>query len=254
MIDFTRLTEYNNLEYSDVKFEQNRILVPHQHKWSHRGHTFNEGMISDDGNYFYLNISKNNSSFVKKVLTSLGWQFASLSDYKNHDSSPQVLVILRDPMERWISGIVEYLFLYHIDVIDHSGFYSPEMGFQRMLGQTLGLDLLCKHVTFDDHTERQCAFLTGVDLHRVTWFHAKHQFNQTFSAFLQELGYNIDLSQAQPVNQDVDVENFSFHNKRRHMKKMFTDYLELFTDTKAQIARHFACDYYLMDSVKYYGS
>lgn len=254
MIDLVRLTDYVNLEHSDLLFDQNRIVVRQQHKWTHRGHTFNEGMLSEDGNYFYLNISKNNSSFMKHTLTGLGWQYVSLDDVSTDSHAPQVLVVLRDPVQRWISGIVEYLFLYHVDVIDRSGLFSSELGFKRMWGQPLALDLLCKNVTFDDHTEKQCVFLQGVDLNRVTWFHAQHEFNHTLENFLNQAGYQLDLSEAAAVNQDVDQETFSFHNKRRHMKAMFTEYLQACPAITEQIRRHYACDYHLMESVTYYGS
>jgi hypothetical protein len=253
MIDLHRLNNYSNPEYSDVFFDQNRVRLSYQNKWTHRGHTINQGMSSTDGHHFYLNISKNNSSFVKTVLQDLDWQFSMLDEHLDNQQ-PQILVVLRDPVDRWISGIVEYLFLYHLDIIDRSGFYCPEMGYQRMLGQTLALDLLVKNVAFDDHTERQCVFLQGVDLSRVTWFDAKQNFNETFTCFLRDLGYIIDLKDAEPVNQDVDTAEFSFHNKRRHMKRLIRDYLESFPDIKASIRRFYACDYYLMESVSYYGS
>lgn len=254
MIDLHRLNNYSNPEYSDVRFDQNRVRLNYQHKWTHKGHIINQGMSSEDDNFFYLNISKNNSSFVKTVLQDLDWQFSMLDEYLDQQQHPQIIVVLRDPVERWISGIVEYLFLYHIDVIDRSGFYSREMGYQRMLGQTLALDLLTKNVTFDDHTERQCVFLQGVDLSKVIWFDAKQNFNQTFTCFLRDLGYTIDLKDAKPVNQDVDTAEFSFHNKRRHMKRLFREYLDAFPDIKENIRRYYACDYHLMESVTYYGS
>lgn len=254
MIDLSRLAEYYNPEHSDIAFEQNRVVQKAHNKWTHRGHTFNEGMISPDGNYFYLNISKNNSSFVKKVLSDLDWQFASLEDYTYASVPPQVITILRDPVDRWISGVVEYLFLYHIDVIDRSGFFNPAFGYQAMMGQTLAMDLLFKNVTFDDHTERQCMFLQSVDLNRVIWFHAQNNFNLYFENFLRDIGYDCDLNKYDIINQDVDQENFSFHNKRRQMKKLFRSYLESVPDIKSEITRHFGCDYHLMESVKYYGT
>src|SRR5574343_507008 len=103
---------YKDLDFiskSDDKIELNWNKV-----WSNRGHTLGEGMVSPDGQYFYLNIPKNSSSFVKKCLESVDWQYSNIRDYPD----AKVIVALRDPESRWISGIFEYLLMYHINAFD----------------------------------------------------------------------------------------------------------------------------------------
>ena len=102
-LDFT----YNDGDF--ISLSSNKINLDWNRLWSNRGHTLGEGMISPDKKYFYLNIPKNSSSFIKKCLGSLGWSFDNIRSYPD----AKIIVALRDPVKRWISGISEYLFMYH---------------------------------------------------------------------------------------------------------------------------------------------
>ena len=159
-------------------------------KWAEKGHTLNSGLISPDEKYFYINIPKNNSSFIKNELSKLDWKFSSLDDHP----SAIPIVILRDPLNRWISGIAEYLMMYHINVLDHHGYYTEELGFQKLFGDPLALNLLFTTVTFDDHTEKQTLFLQGIqNLNNVIWFKSDSDFSSTFNKFLNDNGYETNI-------------------------------------------------------------
>ena len=70
-----------------------------------RGHNVGGGLISPDGNYFFLSIPKNASVFISSVLRQNDWRYSDLSVYTGHN----VFCIVRDPVERWISGMATYI-------------------------------------------------------------------------------------------------------------------------------------------------
>jgi hypothetical protein len=116
-----------------------------------RGHVIGSGMISPDKKYFYLNIPKNASTFTTNLLKANDWSHWNLSnrDFEN------VIVVLRNPIDRWISGIATYLCSY-------------------ILGENYGSDhfindyneaterLIFDNVIFDDHTTPQIKFISEI--------------------------------------------------------------------------------------------
>lgn len=71
---------------------------------------YGSGMISPDGTMLYINIAKNASSFMNDTLHHNGWTSCRHGhDTVNYDNVQQMLIILRDPVDRWISGVAQYL-------------------------------------------------------------------------------------------------------------------------------------------------
>jgi hypothetical protein len=68
------------------------------------------GFLSPDGKIFYVNIAKNASSYMADILPRQGWQAARCGhDQCGYGAVERVLVILRCPEYRWISGVSQYL-------------------------------------------------------------------------------------------------------------------------------------------------
>jgi hypothetical protein len=178
----------------------------------------------------YVYIPKNASSWTKPNLKDFGWEFYN---YHIDKLDKHALVVLRDPVDRWLSGIAEYFALYHskfkIDSWTESVF-----------------ELVFDRVCFDDHTERQLKFLHGLDTDNCTFFNFD-TYREDFSQWITEhYGENkYDRYEYQHVSEQDPV--------RREFKEIFRNainnskYLE-------QIKNFYANDYQLINSVKYYGS
>jgi len=71
------------------------------------------GFLSADRYFFLINIPKNASSFLTDLLPRQGWSAAEYNDptISWHDVK-EVVAVLRHPMQRWISGIAQYLHTY----------------------------------------------------------------------------------------------------------------------------------------------
>lgn len=71
---------------------------------------YGSGLISPDGKTFYVNIPKNASSYLSDTLSRQGWVSAKYGDdqidYSRVETS---LVVMRDPIDRWISGVSQFL-------------------------------------------------------------------------------------------------------------------------------------------------
>ena len=74
-------------------------------------------MLSPDHARFLLNIPKNASSYLSSWGMTLGW---SATSCKNLPADVQEMcVILRDPVDRWISGVAQYVNGYILHVQAH---------------------------------------------------------------------------------------------------------------------------------------
>ena len=85
----------------------------------------------------YVYIPKNASSWTKPNLRDWGWQFYN---YHTDQLNKTAIVVLRDPVERWLSGIAEYFALYQNttnDLVDNKSLQQ----------------IIFDRITFDDHTE-----------------------------------------------------------------------------------------------------
>lgn len=177
----------------------------------------------------YVYIPKNASSWTKPNLKDWGWEFFN---YHTDNLNKHALIILRDPVERWLSGIAEYLTLYHTDM--QLPFYETEQ-------------LIFDRITFDDHTEKQVKFLEGLDTDNCTFMWCDDEYRSNFSNYIaHSLGENKYHKYAYQHVSD-DCPNRS--RFKRIFKKLITEnpkYLD-------RIKQHFADDYKLIEQVNFYG-
>lgn len=221
-----------------VKVDWDRI-------YASRGHTLGEGMVSPDSKYFYLNLPKNSSSSIKVMLESIGWTYSNISMH----SKAQVLVVLRDPMKRWVSGITEYLMMYQQNIIDN--IVDPNnYDFLPLLGEKLGLSLLFDRITFDDHSERQVLFLRDIPFQQCMWFYSDNNFSKNFSDFLNSIGYTNTFDQSRKEN-SADHEEFV---KKRKLQEFISYLIENDEYRKYNLQQWFWCDYKLIEKVNFYGT
>jgi hypothetical protein len=233
---------YQELDY--IQVHSNQVEVNFSHFWNNKGHRFGEGLISPDKRFFCLKIPKNASSFLVKNLIEEGWSHSNIRDYPTAD----LLIILRDPVQRWTSGMVEYLFLYHESVLGHLS-NSFDYEYYPLLGEQLGLSLLFERMTFDDHTERQCAFLQNVDLSKAHWFYFNDDLKDNLSGFLTSQGIDTKLNQAEKTNHTNSDNQVSL--LKRKLKEFMTFALRD-PFKKYNVEQWMWCDTKLIQSVKFY--
>jgi len=188
-------------------------------KWAHLGHTLGECWNDQNKSITFVHIPKNASSFVKGCLIS--------SDRFTHSDSlvtaDHYLITLRDPIERWISGIAQFM-----DV---------------ELNQQFTLRELVELVTVDDHTELQTYFLQDVDIDRCTFLKVNQNLRTNIKLWAKEQGYVIDIDNISTLNEG-----------NRLPKDRFAAMVDGNSQIKLKLAKHYEQDYALINRVKFYGN
>lgn len=159
-----------------------------------KGYGYGSGVLSPDYSQFIVNIPKNASSYILDWSSRYGWGTTEILNNSNQQHVKEVIVVLRDPLQRWISGIGQYLTSYVLNV---TGAYSWETGpgpnDQQISGdefvsqynqvvERLLFDNLERH---DDHVWPQCEFFENL-LPNVprTYFYLDQTFETKFSNYL----------------------------------------------------------------------
>ena len=196
--------------------------------WQHKGHVFGECMSRKDIGLMYVYIPKNASSWTKPNLKDWGWEFFN---YHTDNLNKHALVVLRDPIDRWVSGIAEYLTLYHPNI---------QYPFQDTI------DLIFDRICFDDHTEKQVKFLHGLFSDQCTFMMCNDQYRENFSKFIAEkLGDNkYNKYEYQHVSDNSP--------DRKRFKLIFQRLLDENPKYVEKVKNYYYEDYKLIDTVEFY--
>jgi hypothetical protein len=192
-------------------------------RWAHLGHRLGECWVDEVNDISYIHIPKNASSFVKGVLMGCGgfWHHSETLVNSNEN-----LIVLRDPIDRWCSGITQYL-------------YNSK--------QDLSIEEVFNRITFDDHTDLQTYFLQGVDLSRATFMLVNDNLRKNLNNWIYNRGYR--------TNVDIAIEyNASSEDNRQTTKEYYVKLLEQNPELVLKLEQHFEEDYKLIGSVKFYES
>jgi len=136
-----------------------------------RGFGWGSGMTDPAGERFIINIPKNASSYIHDWAKQQGWRTTTAD---NETQVKEMIVILRDPVDRWISGIAQYIVTYVLNVYGFNGPVYPDepitdhdraisaqefLEFYNPAVERLIFDVLSR---FDDHVWPQNEIIDGV--------------------------------------------------------------------------------------------
>lgn len=130
------------------------------------------GLQSDDHNLVYFPINKNAHTWAEKFFKqNFSMDKEIIKTTENADTILQNkinIVILRDPLLRWLSGITQYLIdSTTIELLDNSIF------------QQALKDVVC----FDNHTGLQIVQLLGIDTEHTVFFNCDKQLEENMYEF-----------------------------------------------------------------------
>jgi len=138
-------------------------------------------------NLIYIPIPKNASCWAKYYLAQLR---AIEYDYYNQrfdTNTDLALVILRDPIERWISGIAQVLTGFHPS-------HPMNVG-------NIDWDLITRSVFRNNHTQPQHEFIANLPHNRTVWFYCDSSLQDKFIHFLKQYNFNPTIL---PTEQDTE--------------------------------------------------
>jgi hypothetical protein len=215
-------------------------IVPYYKYWEHKGHVYGFCMmpnplatyspvITQNDKMLYVNIPKNASTWVKRRLESLDWTYGNYIERGFFDNT--FLVVLREPIDRWISGIAEYFVQYHPRI----RVFTNDM-----------LDIIFDRIALDDHTERQCYFLNDLPVDRAVFFDCTDKLKYNFSDYFTQLRIVNDFDTHEP-DYATDV-----HSPQHYYKSLFADYVYNNPKYLEKLKNYFWPDFQLIEQVNFY--
>jgi hypothetical protein len=206
-----------------------------KHYWANKGHIYGQCLTHPESNYYFVNIPKNSSSWTKELLTKwCSWQSANYYNTTEILDKKTALVVLRDPIDRWCSGISEYINLYH-------------KNFDVNTVNDAMLDWIFDRVAFDDHTERQIMFVEDINYENTHWFWCDQNYSTIFSDFLTSINH---LDHAYVMSPPV---NMTEGDPTKNTNNQF--FRQIIKNPKYfdRLKEYFYVDYQLIESVKFVG-
>ena len=150
----------------------------------------------------YINIPKNASSWTKHHMpgvlfnyltktfyTDPGLPFNQIPRWPAGLADIKYLVILRDPINRWITGLAQYLHGWAPDHPLHVNNVDWSMVFDK--------------VVFDSHTQPQCEFVQGINHDATIWLRCDQNLAQNFAQVIGQFTGNLPTI----TTQDQDPDN-----------------------------------------------
>ena len=190
-------------------------------RWAHLGHKLGECFYCGSTSATYVHIPKNASSYIKAYLLSTKDWFHCEKLQHNE----QYIVALRDPVERWISGMAQY-----------------QVNSQQF---DLSEDEIFSTITFDDHTEEQIYFLTGVNLLKTTFFKVDDTLADQLDKYFAG---RVDITRLTRYNDSND------DSTKLNLKHRLQAMIDNTPAHLVKLKEHFARDYELINRVKFYGT
>jgi len=215
-----------------------------------RGFGYGSGTLSPELSQFIVNIPKNASSYMLDWARRHQWITTVADDHS--DTITEMIVILRDPLDRWVSGIVQYLNTYILSVQGPNGPvftdepYSPHnwpmdavqwIDAYNQTTERLIFDVVNR---FDDHVWPQHEFVENLlPAVKRKYFLLDHNFD---AAIVDYLGF--------APYPDLDSNSAGNNANMRLLQKFFVDRLQQRPDLAQRVIKAYAKDYELIARTK----
>jgi len=196
-----------------------------------RGYRPKGGFLSPS-NVFYLNIPKNASTYLSNILFSNGWRHFVFNEYA---PVTEAIVVLRDPVERWVSGFATYVSSW----ICSNGYGSDHFVADY---NWLTENLIFDNLVFDDHTTPQWQYISQLPATCQVKYFVLNQKTivDDISAYT---GQSLTVAD---VDANVSEDNYDQKQIIQFMKNR----LEKKPELKNKIIERYKRDFDLIDSVK----
>lgn len=197
-----------------------------------RGYVPGGGLISPKGT-FLLSIPKNASTYLTNLLLANDWE------YYNLNSSPrpvQAMVVLRDPVDRWVSGYATYAASFILG----NGYGSDHF---REDYNDLTERMIFDQIIFDDHTTEQVKFIEQIHDIPTIYFKLNSNLISNLESFL-----NDQLSIDDSIKSNNSKDNYDTHMISEFMAQRLKQDPML----RAKIIEKYQLDYELIRTAEYY--
>jgi hypothetical protein len=201
------------------------------------GYLAGGGLRSPDKKNFFLGIPKNASTYLSNTLLANGWHYHTLGD--DSDKIEHAMVILKDPVDRWVSGVATYI---------TSWILGPGYGSDHFVQEYNNLSerLLFETLILDDHTTPQVRFIKQLEQllpdTPVTYFKLDRYVIDNMGACISQ-----PLTIA-PVESNVSEDHYDQQVITKFIKnRLLADFT-----LKAKVVARFQEDYDFINQTQFY--
>jgi len=200
----------------------------HRYRWPN--HPMGTCFIRQSDQLVYVNIPKNATEYTKLLFDGTLTNFyenAIPEDYR-------YLIVLRNPIERWYSGLCEYVQRYTT--------INPDSD---VFDQFDALKILTTACANDEHTELQLRFIAGLPSKNAVFFN----FNDNFTTNLTDWFDQNNVAYPQSLSgKKRNVTEKEWITLRNRIKK----HVESNTELLESLNEYLKLDIKLYNSVQYY--
>lgn len=211
------------------------------------------GWLSPDRKHFYVSIPKNASSFLGTWLTENGWNIFNFKGMNTFDQDlginqlESVVVVLRDPIERFISGFAQYLksnILHPLFVDRDDGSQSFHIEDIKRYWPAIERIMADVGPFFDDHTWPQYYYYEDILPHvprKMFWLNPKNlerlfmtefSLNPASDAVRANANRAVDQDEIMIQLQNLIKDTFNNPNYFHKIRKEFAPDYEIINTTK----------------------
>ena len=205
------------------------------------------------GQLIYVNIPKNASSWISLQFNQgINRDAENINYYDIVDLTQcQFIVILRDPLDRWIAGMTQMIYTepdqHFGHILGRPGVLTKRVAMiNPMYIDTFDWELVMEKIEYDNHTQKQVDFIHGIPQDRIVWLKFDSQLKDNFANLMLSYGCDVEIKKS-------DKDNITPKDSAKHavMDKIVSK-LDQHTKYRQKIIDHYHEDYALINSVKFY--
>lgn len=197
-------------------------------------HAWGDVLSLENFEYGYIPIPKSASTYLKNYFIN-NYNFTYNFNYK-HLRNKRYIVCLRDPLDRWYSGVAEYFYRFHKDFI-----VNPSTDI---------IKFICDRKLFDEHTELQRNFLEGLDTNLITFFYADKELVKNLEHFVTPKFANIKSNNINP--QSLFVNSMDWIPEKVSLTQGIKKFISENPKYIDEIKSFYEFDYELIKRVRFY--
>jgi len=198
-------------------------------------------LSNPESDFIYIPIQKNAHTWTVNELLARGFTNKTFFHNPEYINAKDTIVVLRDPIERWISGMAEYfsIALWDMKLLDTStDVIDEEM-----------LEIIINKTELDQHTRSQTDFIKKINMNKLIFFNFHDNYTMRFRDFLNSRGLLQDGVNWAKLN-STDTK-FRTPHKTLRWVTFFNEVLKNPQYLK-KIQNFYEEDQKLIDSVKFY--
>lgn len=207
-------------------------------------HKIGSFYISEKHPVCYIPIPKNASTWSTSYFRDiLNWQWGKDDSIRSDHNYWKLwstinyhrkIVILRDPLERWVSGVCEYV-----------SKTVPDFEINKMF-----IGYLFNKKLFDAHTVFQVNFINNLEVDKIDFFYVNENLEKNLTNYLSK---TITLEYKPiPINLYRNDSSEVKKNQEQLLIQLLKELLEKNANLKSDLMNFYQSDYKLINSVKFY--